>query len=71
VNAVVGALRASIDDSRHWDIVGLSTFAVLTGLGGGFIHLSGDSVDTSTTVPANEGRIEGALDEASPQDQPV
>ena len=38
VNAVVGALRASIDDSRHWDIVGLSTFAVLMGLGGGFIR---------------------------------
>ncbi len=38
VNAVVGALRASIDDSRHWDIVGLSTFALLMGLGGGFIR---------------------------------
>lgn len=38
VNAVVGALRGSIDDSRHWDIVGLSTFALLMGLGGGFIR---------------------------------
>jgi uncharacterized membrane protein YeiH len=38
VNAVVGALRASIDDTRHWDIVGLSTFALLMGLGGGFIR---------------------------------
>jgi uncharacterized membrane protein YeiH len=38
VNAVVGALRASVDDSRHWDIVGLSTFALLMGLGGGFIR---------------------------------
>lgn len=38
VNAVVGGLRASIDDSHHWDIVGLSTFAVLMGLGGGFIR---------------------------------
>jgi uncharacterized membrane protein YeiH len=38
VNAVVGALRATIDDSRHWDIVGLSTFALLMGLGGGFIR---------------------------------
>lgn len=38
VNAVVGALRASIDDEHHWDIVGLSTFAVLMGLGGGFIR---------------------------------
>lgn len=38
VNAIVGALRASIDDERHWDIVGLSTFGVLMGLGGGFIR---------------------------------
>ena len=38
VNAVVGALRAQVDDDRHWDIVGLSTFGVLMGLGGGFIR---------------------------------
>lgn len=38
VNAVVGALRASIDDEHHWDIVGMATFAVLMGLGGGFIR---------------------------------
>lgn len=38
VNAVVGGLRASMDDHHHWDIVGLSTFAVLMGLGGGFIR---------------------------------
>ncbi|NCZ93794.1 MAG: hypothetical protein EBZ00_07455, partial [Actinobacteria bacterium] len=38
MNAVVGALRASSDDDRHWDIVGLSTFGVLMGLGGGFIR---------------------------------
>jgi uncharacterized membrane protein YeiH len=38
VNAVVGALRASMDDQRHWDIVGLSTFGLLMGLGGGFIR---------------------------------
>ena len=38
VNAIVGALRASSDDEHHWDIVGLSTFAVLMGLGGGFIR---------------------------------
>ena len=25
-------------DNRHWDIVGLSTFGVLMGLGGGFIR---------------------------------
>ena len=38
VNAAVGALRASIDDEQHWDIVGMATFAVLMGLGGGFIR---------------------------------
>jgi uncharacterized membrane protein YeiH len=38
VNAVVGALRAQVDDEHHWDIVGISTFGVLMGLGGGFIR---------------------------------
>lgn len=38
VNAVVGGLRASVDDRHHWDIVGLSTFAILMGLGGGIIR---------------------------------
>lgn len=38
VNAIVGALRASVDDEHHWDIVGMATFAVLMGLGGGFIR---------------------------------
>ena len=38
VNAIVGALRTTLDDEYHWDIVGLSTFAVLMGLGGGFIR---------------------------------
>lgn len=38
VNAIVGALRASVDDEHHWDIVGMATFALLTGLGGGFIR---------------------------------
>ena len=38
VDALVGALRASIDDEHHWDIVGMATFAVLMGLGGGFIR---------------------------------
>lgn len=38
VNAIVGGLRASVDDAHHWDIVGLSTFAILMGLGGGFIR---------------------------------
>lgn len=38
VNATVGAVRASVDDEQHWDIVGLATFATLMGLGGGFIR---------------------------------
>lgn len=37
-NAVVGALRGYTDRSRHWDIVGVSVFALLMGLGGGFIR---------------------------------
>ena len=38
VNAVVGALRGYTDDSERWDIVGVSVFALLMGLGGGFIR---------------------------------
>lgn len=38
VNAVVGALRGYTDTSRHWDIVGVTSFALLMGLGGGFIR---------------------------------
>jgi len=38
VNALVGALRGYTDRSRHWDIVGVSVFALLMGLGGGFIR---------------------------------
>lgn len=38
VNAIIGALRASVDDEHHWDIVGLSVFGLLMGLGGGFIR---------------------------------
>lgn len=38
VNALVGALRGYTDDSRRWDIVGVSVFALLMGLGGGFIR---------------------------------
>lgn len=38
VNAVVGAQRAFDDPDREWDIVGLTSFALLMGLGGGFIR---------------------------------
>jgi len=37
VNALVGALHG-MDDSHRWDIVGVSVFALLMGLGGGFIR---------------------------------
>ena len=38
VNAIVGALRGLLDHSRDWDLVGVSAFALLMGLGGGFIR---------------------------------
>ena len=38
VNAVVGALRGYTDETRQWDVVGVSVFALLMGLGGGFIR---------------------------------
>lgn len=37
-NAVAGALRGYTDRSRQWDVVGVSVFALLMGLGGGFIR---------------------------------
>jgi len=38
VNAIVGALRGTLDETRDWDLVGVSAFALLMGLGGGFIR---------------------------------
>lgn len=38
VNALVGSLRAFDDEKHSWDIVGVSVFAILMGLGGGFIR---------------------------------
>lgn len=38
VNAIVGALRGILDRSHDWDLVGVSAFALLMGLGGGFIR---------------------------------
>ncbi|MBL8932353.1 MAG: TRIC cation channel family protein [Kineosporiaceae bacterium] len=38
VNAVVGALLGYLDDAAHWDVVGVTVFALLMGLGGGFIR---------------------------------
>ena len=38
VAAIVGALRGLLDTSRDWDLVGVSAFALLMGLGGGFIR---------------------------------
>lgn len=63
VNGVVGALRASVDDEHHWDIVGLSAFGILMGLGGGFIrdvligHLPVESLRTSWYVLTVLGAI--------------
>jgi uncharacterized membrane protein YeiH len=38
VNALVGALHGIQDDTRNWDIVGVTVFALLMGLGGGFVR---------------------------------
>jgi len=38
VNAIVGASRAHSDSSKPWDFVGITVFALLMGLGGGFIR---------------------------------
>jgi len=38
VNALVGALHGYTDADRHWDIVGVLSFALLMGLGGGVIR---------------------------------
>lgn len=38
VNALVGALHGYLDESRHWDVVGVVTFALVMGLGGGFLR---------------------------------
>ena len=38
VNALVGALHGYTDAHRHWDVVGVLTFALLMGLGGGVIR---------------------------------
>jgi len=63
VNAVVGALRAATDDETHWDIVGLSTFGVLMGLGGGFIRdlLVGNTPVESLRTPWYLATVLGAI----------
>ncbi|MFN8157003.1 MAG: TRIC cation channel family protein [Candidatus Nanopelagicales bacterium] len=38
VNALVGALHGYLDERRHWDVVGIVTFALVMGLGGGFLR---------------------------------
>ncbi|MFN8078596.1 MAG: TRIC cation channel family protein [Kineosporiaceae bacterium] len=52
VNALVGALHG-MDGSHRWDIVGVSVFALLMGLGGGFIRdlLLGDLPAQSLRSP--------------------
>lgn len=63
VNAVVGALRASVDDEHHWDIVGVSTFSLLMGLGGGFIRdlLVGNTPVESLRTPWYLVTVFGAI----------
>lgn len=38
VNALVGALHGYVDEHRHWDVVGVVTFALVMGLGGGVLR---------------------------------
>ncbi|MFN8167701.1 MAG: TRIC cation channel family protein [Candidatus Nanopelagicales bacterium] len=38
VNALVGALHGYLDPHRRWDVVGVTTFALLMGLGGGVLR---------------------------------
>lgn len=53
VNALVGALHGYTDAHRHWDIVGVLTFALLMGLGGGVIRdlLVGELPPSSLRTP--------------------
>jgi uncharacterized membrane protein YeiH len=52
-NGIVGALRGYTDDTHRWDIIGVSTFALMMGLGGGFIRdvLLGDLPPESLRTP--------------------
>lgn len=52
VNALVGSLRGLSDD-RHWDVVGVATFALLMGLGGGVVRdlLLGELPPASLRTP--------------------
>lgn len=63
VNALVGALQASIDDDHHWDIVGMATFGLLMGLGGGFIRdlLVGNLPVESLRTPWYLATVLGAI----------
>lgn len=63
VNAVVGALRGYTDESRQWDIVGVSVFALLMGLGGGFIRdlLIGNLPAESLRQPWYLATVAGAV----------
>jgi uncharacterized membrane protein YeiH len=52
-NGIVGALRGQTDDTHRWDIVGVATFALMMGLGGGFTRdvLLGDLPPESLRTP--------------------
>lgn len=53
VNALAGALRGHGDQNRDWNIAGVAVFAILMGLGGGFIRdmLLGNLPATSLRDP--------------------
>jgi uncharacterized membrane protein YeiH len=63
VNAIVGALRGYTDTSRQWDIVGVTFFALLMGLGGGFIRdtLLGNLPATSLRDPWSMVAVLGGI----------
>jgi uncharacterized membrane protein YeiH len=63
VNAAVGSLRAFDDDGHHWDIVGMTTFATLMGLGGGFIRdlLIGNTPVESLRTPWPLATVVGTI----------
>ena len=63
VNAVVGALRGYTDTSRQWDFVGVTFFALLMGLGGGFIRdiLLGNLPATSLRDPWSMVAVLGGI----------
>lgn len=62
VSGLVGALRGYTDPAKHWDVVGVLAFALLMGLGGGFVRdmllgLPAQSLQTPWPVAAVVGSV--------------